>query len=369
MTEIAAEPAKATKRTTGIKAPVKKAVSSMQSRRRSTRLAAKTPSIPAAKESACETSRNHAPQEDLARGFMERLDAISRKLSQLGIHKSEEATKTSAIPISVPKKQNESFEAGLSFDSTNTIVSPKCNKVAESKEKDMCTELFSPPETTPNRKEIRAALLEKPRVKIPIHHSTYTWLQMHVEEDMLEGAFSIVEEVGNICPRLTPRVETALQVKVVSDVTESMQQCVLDTFLMAVIGTAQEHLEIDSKVDRNANELSMTNAMCRPDYLLILNGLLVFKGEEKKCGDVRNIALELVDKMIPGSVGKDGKLEYLLGYATAGTRVLFECIYDDSKMSECSDILNLERIADRVAMIVILINVVRIASALYYAKH
>ncbi|KAJ2805106.1 hypothetical protein H4R20_002226 [Coemansia guatemalensis] len=368
MTETVSEISKATKRSTGIKAPVKKAVSSMQSRRRSTRLAAKTQSVPAAKDSTHEMSRSHAPQEDLARSFMERLDAISRKLSQLGIHKSEETANPSAIPIPIPNKQSESSDGGLSFDSTNTAVAPVYT-VVESKEKDMCAQLFSPPETVPDRKKLQAAILEKPKVKIPIHHSTYTWLQTHVEEDILENVFSIVEKVGNVCPRLTPRIETALQVKVASDVTESMQQCVLDTFLMAVIGTAQEHLEMDSKVDRNANELSMTNAMCRPDYLLILNGLLVFKGEEKKHGDVRNIALELIDKMLPGSVGKNGKLEYLLGYATAGTRVLFECIYDDSKMSECSDILNLERVADRVTMIVILINVVRIASALYHAKH
>ncbi|KAJ1775760.1 hypothetical protein LPJ62_006819 [Coemansia sp. RSA 2167] len=113
----------------------------------------------------------------------------------------------------------------------------------------------------------------------------------------------------------------------------------------------------------------MTKSKCRPDYLLMLNGQLVFKGEEKKAGDVRNIALELVDKMIPGSVGKDGKLEYLLGYATAGSRVLFECIYGDGKMSECSDILNLERVADRVSLLVIMINVVRVACALYNAKN
>ncbi|KAJ2611329.1 hypothetical protein H4S08_003210 [Coemansia sp. RSA 1365] len=368
MTETPETPIKATRKTTGIKTPVKKAVSSMQSRRRSTRLAAKTQSTPTNKAATREIPRSHAPQEELARSFMERLDAISRKLSQLGIHKPEETVKASAKPISIPDKQNKFSDTGLSFGSTKTIIEPGY-KVVESREKVMCAELFLPPRTVPNRKGLQAVILENPRVKIPIHHSTYSWLQTHVEDNILENVFAIVEEVGNICPRLTPRIETALQVKVARDGTESMQQCVLDTFLMAVIGTAQEHLEIDSKVDRNANELSMTNAMCRPDYLLILNGLLVFKGEEKKNGDVRNIALELVDKMLPGSVGKNGKLEYLLGYATAGTRVLFECIYDDSKMSECSDILNLERISDRVTMIVILINVVRIASALYNAKH
>ncbi|KAJ2824602.1 hypothetical protein IWW50_003258 [Coemansia erecta] len=307
----------------------------------------------------------------MPRGFMERLDAISRKLSQLALHRIEEEEEEPAEhAISIPKnkKRADIAEAGSSVDSEKTLAEPKY-RVVESREKEVCAALFSPLNTIPNRKKLQAVLLQKPEVKIPIHHSTYMWLQAHVENDRLKDVFEIVEEVGNICPKLTPRIETALQVKVASDVTEGMQQCFIDTFLMGVIGTAQECLELDAKIDRNANELSMTKAMCRPDYLLMLNGQLVFKGEEKKAGDVRHIALELVDKMIPGSVGKDGKLDYLLGYATAGTRVLFECIYGDGEMSECSDILNLERIADRVSLIVILINAMRVACALYNAKH
>ncbi|KAJ1831904.1 hypothetical protein LPJ63_003940 [Coemansia sp. RSA 2711] len=300
---------------------------------------------------------------------MEKLDAISRKLSQLALHKAEDEIIKAGVLTPIVSGQNKDLtDVTSSVDSDRTLAEP-LYQVVEPQEKDMCTKLFSPLESIPDRRKLQAVLLQPPQVKIPIHHSTYGWLKTHVEDERLQDIFDIVEVVGNLCPKLTPRVETALQVKVATDVTEGMQQCFLDTFLLGIIGTAQEYLELDAKVDRNANELSMTQTKSRPDYLLMLNGLLVFKGEEKKAGDVRHIALELIDKMIPGSVGKDGKLDYLLGYATAGSRVLFECIHGDGKMSECSDILNLERVADRVTLIVILLNVVRVACALYNAKY
>ncbi|KAJ2629069.1 hypothetical protein GGF44_004345 [Coemansia sp. RSA 1694] len=99
-----------------------------------------------------------------------------------------------------------------------------------------------------------------------------------------------------------------------------------------------------------------------------MNGQLVFKGEEKKGGDIRRIANELIDKMIPGSVGKTGKLDYLLGYATSGSQVLFECIYDNHAMLECSNIIDLSKLPDRVTMVIMLVNVVRIAGAQMLSK-
>ncbi|ORX68167.1 hypothetical protein DL89DRAFT_294100 [Linderina pennispora] len=186
----------------------------------------------------------------------------------------------------------------------------------------------------------------------------------NIDEGLLEQTFCIVEETGNICPTLTPRVESALLVKVDNGGTESMQQHGLDVFLMGVIGTARDHLPVDVAIDRNASEASMTKQVNRPDYLCSINGQLVFKGEEKKRGDVRTIARELIDKMLPGVVGKNGRLAYLFGYATAGTRVLFECIYDDMKMHECSDILDLAKLRDRITMIMILVNIIRISRAM-----
>ncbi|KAJ2267262.1 hypothetical protein EV176_005320 [Coemansia sp. RSA 451] len=350
-----------------VKAPLKRATASPS--RQSSRLAAKTKPVPETSQSTRKTANVAVPSAELAKSYMDRLDDISRKLSQLALHSLDDKDTPKRDTLSPRNKKSTDSEDGtLSDDSERTQVGPSY-RIIESKEKEMCAALFSPLCNIPKREELSTLLLQKPEIKIPIHHSTYSWLQTYIEDEKLEDMFDIVEKVGNICPKLTPRVETALQVKVSNDVTESMQQCFIDVFLMGIVGTAQEYLEMDTKINRNANELSMTKSKCRPDYLLMLNGQLVFKGEEKKAGDVRNIALELVDKMIPGSVGKDGKLEYLLGYATAGSRVLFECIYGDGKMSECSDILNLERVADRVSLLVIMINVVRVACALYNAKN
>ncbi|KAJ2454936.1 hypothetical protein EV183_001197 [Coemansia sp. RSA 2336] len=345
-----------------VKAPVKKAAASP--RRQSPRLTAKVKSTVPASVIANEGKDSSAPLQELAGGFMQRLDAISRKLSQLALHKPEEAID---IPSSSSKGKPVEAKASSSVDSNKTLVARY--PVVESREKERCRKLFSPLKAVPNRDILQSVLTENPVVKIPIHQHTFNWLKEHVEEEKLKSIFDIVEKVGNICPKLTPRVEAALHVNVPRDVTEGMQQCALDAFLMGVIGTAQEHVTLSTKVDRNANELSMTKFMCRPDYLLMFNGQLVFKGEEKKSGDVRNIALELTEKMIPGSVGKDGKLEYMIGYATAGSSILFECIYGDEKMSECSEILDIERVADRVTLILILINVMRVSRILYYSRH
>ncbi|KAJ1719951.1 hypothetical protein LPJ53_005368 [Coemansia erecta] len=191
-------------------------------------------------------------------------------------------------------------------------------------------------------------------------------LKGEVSKEALSN-FCIVEQVGNICPILTPHIESALHVTNVGRGTESMQQHVIDKFLMGIISTAQSELtDVDILIDRNATESSVTKSGCRPDFLFSINGQLAFKGEEKKAGDVRKIAKELTDKMIPGSVGKNAtsRIQYLLGYATAGSRILFTCIHGDNKMVECSNILNLERIPDRVTMIRIVVNIVRVALAL-----
>ncbi|KAJ2552943.1 hypothetical protein EV175_003120 [Coemansia sp. RSA 1933] len=90
---------------------------------------------------------------------------------------------------------------------------------------------------------------------------------------------------------LTPRVETAMLVNNVNVGTESMKQHVMDAFLVGIIGKAQEY-----------------TTMGRPDYLLIFNSLLVFKGEEARRGNIRRIALKLTKKMTSDSVDKDGKL-------------------------------------------------------------
>ncbi|KAJ2559082.1 hypothetical protein EV175_000497 [Coemansia sp. RSA 1933] len=332
-------------------------------RRQSSRIASKKRDDAA--ESTAPTSDAKSAQaekedgRDVVQFFSAKMDMILEGISRLGID-----TKGKNIVDNIAvRSDNENASSSYSSDKTIALIPLK-----EDRESDICEQLFKPVESVPKLADLRKALLKEPAFRIPIHQYVYDRMKEDVDVAELERYFSIVENVGNITPQLTPRVETALLVNNVNVGTESMQQHVMDAFLMGIIGTAQEYMTMDVMVDRNAAEPSMTLPQSRPDYLLIFNGLLVFKGEEKKGGNIRQIALELTEKMTSDAVGKNGKLEYLLGYATAGSRVLFECIYEGNQMVECTDIINLTKVADRVTMLVVLINVVRIAHALYLAR-
>ncbi|KAJ2754971.1 hypothetical protein GGI19_002020 [Coemansia pectinata] len=150
--------------------------------------------------------------------------------------------------------------------------------------------------------------------------------------------------------------------------TEAYQQHVLDAFLTGIVGTAQDHLATNIKIDRNARESSMTRPKCRPNYIFSVNGQLVFKGEERRTGSLGEGALDLCKEMLPGSVGKTGKLDSWLGYASSCGCVRFYYILGVEKMIECSDIINLQNLEDRVTMIITLVNVVRITQAQILAK-
>lgn len=248
-------------------------------------------------------------------------------------------------------------------DEKPAVPMPRC-PIVEPQERDVCNRLFAPMKHIPEPTNLYKELLRKLEVKIPIHHYIYHFLENNgVERRLLEDNFAIVEEVGNICPKLTPRIETALLSDRASVGTESMQQHVLDSFLMGIIGTAQDYLSLKLDVNRNASESSMTLPKQRPDYILTINNQLVFKGEEKRSGDVREIAKELLVKMKRDIIGSEKRQRYLLGYASASSNVLFECIHENSKMTECAEVINLLKVSDRARMVLILVNIVRIVHA------
>ncbi|KAJ2708446.1 hypothetical protein H4R19_004741 [Coemansia spiralis] len=344
MTEVVSDVARQAKAAIGFASPGRKSATVARTRRKSSR--------PRANSSASQTSTVAPPSTS---DWVERFDALTHLLSRLGVSKSGTAGGALA---------NADEWADVS-----EAPAPRRQSSVQSREKEVCAELFAALKAVPDRESLAKVLLEKPAVPIPIHRNTYEWLLGEVGSDAIKGMFTFVEDVGNMCPKLTPRLEAALQVSVAPETTEAMQQSVLDPFLSAIVGTASEYMNLDTRIDRNANEKSMTKGRDRPDYFLAISGLLVFKGEEKRAGDVKEIALELTKKMIPGLLGKGGKLEYLLGYATAGQRILFECVYGDKKMSECSPTLNLTRVSDRITLLVILVNVVRVACTLYNSKH
>ncbi|KAJ2689913.1 hypothetical protein IWW39_001137 [Coemansia spiralis] len=369
MTEQQTKSAEKAPMTAKAKLPRKKIVVPAKSYRRSVRLSEKAHLNP--KVAPLPVSKNTEPTTaDIAKEFYSRLEDISKQLSLLAVGQPPPSSLPIAIPNAKPDNGKAQSEVVVgSVDSDRTLSGePPLYPISNSREKEICQLLFAPILAVPKPKELRARLRSNLAARIPIHHYVYNLLKPVVDVDVLEGNFCIAEEVGNICPKLTPCVERALMINNINVGTESMQQHVLDAFLMGIIGTAQDHLVINIKIDRNAAESSMTLPQCRPDYLLTMNGQLVFKGEEKKGGGIRRIAQELTDKMIPGSVGKTGKLDYLLGYATSGSQVLFECIYGDHTMLECSSILDLMKLPDRVTMVIMLVNVVRVAHAQMLAK-
>ncbi|KAJ2252760.1 hypothetical protein GGI13_003088 [Coemansia sp. RSA 455] len=369
MTELQTENVEKAPTTVKTKPSRKKQAVPAKSYRRSVRLVAKAHLV---SDAAPQPVRKSAKPTtvDIAKEFYSRLEDISKQLSLLTVGQSPPSSLPIPIPTGKSAKDKATEEAVVaSFDSGKTLSDePPLYPITDSREKDICRLIFAPTSTVPKPKDVRARLCNNLSAPIPIHHFVYNLLKPVVDADVLETNFCIAEEVGNICPKLTPCVERALMINNVNIGTEAMQQHVLDAFLMGIIGTAQDHLATNIKVDRNAAESSMTMPQCRPDYLLTMNGQLVFKGEEKKGGDIRHIAQELSDKMLPGSVGKTGKLDYLLGYATSGSRVLFECIYSDRAMLECSNIIDLLKLPDRVTMVIMLVNVVRITRAQILAK-
>ncbi|OMJ30419.1 hypothetical protein AYI69_g33 [Smittium culicis] len=170
-------------------------------------------------------------------------------------------------------------------------------------------------------------------------------------------------DLNDICPYISLQFESALSVVNFNHTmrTEALQQHVLDTILHAVFGTANDFAKIPLVYDRNKIDTSLTVAGKRPDFVCWHNDLLVFKGEEKKKGDVRKIALELIDKMKPESIGNGpNQLPYLLSYATAGNDVLFFAINKKNKLVEVSDVLDMSSVRDRITILLILINSVKI---------
>ncbi|KAI8324851.1 hypothetical protein GQ54DRAFT_302298 [Martensiomyces pterosporus] len=346
--------------------PARKVVSTSRTRRVSRRIAGKTPLSLSAANSPTHSQGADAAGEKTALNIEDiasQLSSLSEQISKLTLDAAgaspPQSPPASAIPF--PRYRARADSVSSSADSAKTLDSLFPRSV--SREKEICSKLFAPLDAVPEPEELKERLLEELATPIPIHLHIYNMLKGEVDQRVLDKTFCIVEDTGNICPSLTPRVESALQVRNANVGTESMQQHVLDVFLMGIMATAQDHLPTDIKIDRNAKDDTMTIRRQRPDYLLHLNGQLVFKGEEKKEGDVRIIARELTDKMMPGSVGKGNKAKYLLCYATAGSRVLLECIHSENEMLECSEIIDLAKMRDRVAMVISLVNVMRIVRA------
>ncbi|PVU90837.1 hypothetical protein BB561_004693 [Smittium simulii] len=256
---------------------------------------------------------------------------------------------------------------------------------------EFCQKLYAPVDKIPEISLLKQALVGELPAKIPIRKFIVnellkkSKLGSNVLSVNFDKIFTIVSEEqysldssesklkekslnpatnSNDCNNVSLRFEAALTTASIGNLegTEAFLQYTLDTILHAVFGTATTFASLPLRYDRNKIDTSLTKSGKRPDFLCWYNDLLVFKGEEKKCGNVRNIALELTDKMQPNKIGKlKGQIPFLLCYATAGSNILFVAINQANQMLECSQVLDMNSIADRVTILLILVNTMRIA--------
>ncbi|KAJ1921565.1 hypothetical protein H4219_000602 [Mycoemilia scoparia] len=257
-------------------------------------------------------------------------------------------------------------------------------KSQRSKNNDMtvCRKLYQPWDNNevPKINDLRLLLKGPLSMRIPIRKRVYDTLLENMDRELVNQDYISLEESEDFCPQLSIHIENALMIQAVEEGTEAMCQTYIDAFLYAIFGTAKNHAFYPLRFDRNKNDLSMTLPGMRPDFVCWYNHLLVFKGEEKKKGDVRIIAKELVDKMAPDVLSPVGlktqvksadrnhtrplRPPYLLAYSSAGTRVLFVAIDHNNKLVECSNVLDISRLHDRFLMVRYLVNTVRAVSTI-----
>ncbi|KAJ2848072.1 hypothetical protein GGI22_005812, partial [Coemansia erecta] len=161
--------------------------------------------------------------KDVLQFFSTKMDMILEGIARLGIDGKGNDIKDNKVA------ESDNINVSSSYGSDKTVV---LVPLREEREGGICEQLFKPAGYVPKLKDLRKALLNEPAARIPIHQYVYDRLKEDVAVSELDKYFSIVEQVGNIAPQLTPRVETALLVNNVNVGTESMQQHVMDAFLM-----------------------------------------------------------------------------------------------------------------------------------------
>ncbi|KAJ2821765.1 hypothetical protein FBU31_004801, partial [Coemansia sp. 'formosensis'] len=205
MTELQTENVEKAPTTVKTKPSRKRQTVAAKSYRRSVRLGAKAHLIP---EAAPQSVHKHVKQTtaDIAKEFYSRLEDISKQLSLLAVGQSPPSSLPIAIPAGKSAKGKIADEVvAASFDSDKTLSDElPLYPITDSHEKDICRLIFAPTSTVPKPKDLRARLRDNLSAPIPIHHFVYNLLKPVVDADVLDANFCIAEEVGNICPTLTP---------------------------------------------------------------------------------------------------------------------------------------------------------------------
>ncbi|KAI3653576.1 hypothetical protein MP228_001523 [Amoeboaphelidium protococcarum] len=167
-------------------------------------------------------------------------------------------------------------------------------------------------------------------------------------------------ELGHICGGILTMYKQLPS----ATASEDCWHYVYDNLITAPLKMVSKCRGIEIDTQRNSIDITgTTKRLQRPDYLVIMdNHLLVMKGEHKSAlVNIRTSTEELVQKMSSGwSVLTYGSLDYIIGFATAGSQIQFFAITKAHQLVPLSKILDL-RIIDQCAQIIkIAVNLVRV---------
>ncbi|KAI3641678.1 hypothetical protein MIR68_000246, partial [Amoeboaphelidium protococcarum] len=167
-------------------------------------------------------------------------------------------------------------------------------------------------------------------------------------------------ELGHICGSIM----TMHKLLPSATASEKCWHYVYDTLITIPLKVVSKCRGIDIDTQRYSIDIAdPATRLQRPDYLVFMNNhLLVMKGEHKNAlSNIRTSTQELVQKLSSGwSVLTHGSLDYIIGFATAGSQIQFFAITKAHQLVPLSKTLDL-RIIDQCAQIFkIAVNLVRV---------
>lgn len=128
------------------------------------------------------------------------------------------------------------------------------------------------------------------------------------------------------------------------------------------------HIDRDSSTPDSGTSTSGVVGALRPDLLVFLNSRLLFKGEEKKCGDgnLRKSVDDLKSKTPKWNSRVFGSANFLLCYASAGNTIMFVALAPSNGTDgttdaySLSDELDLAKPRDRLIAVMFTLNCFRV---------
>ncbi|KAJ3063967.1 hypothetical protein HK102_008338 [Quaeritorhiza haematococci] len=146
--------------------------------------------------------------------------------------------------------------------------------------------------------------------------------------------------------------------------TEDMVHFWIDVLIRQTFMLVNKYTEDGPNITYERNKADSTPATkksLRPDWMVWLDQLLVFKGEEKATNDEFYAAIEELQSKF--GVMHDvfyGKMQYVICYAAAGASLGFFAMDRSGHLHVISDTFNLEKKRQRISVLCFVLNIVRL---------